>query len=128
MVRFNKFLFNQGWKLLKDAHDLSETLRDAENTRNMIRDFNYSREWAVAAEALDKELTQSYKEISELKVMVFALNQASNAIQGKGGGDGFDDFQRLEKLLELDQLGIIVNVLKNKGEIKEVDEFITEVV
>ena len=128
MVKFNQCLVDKGWELLRDAHDLGELLQDAEQTKDQIRKFNYSREWAIDADTLDMKLTKKYKEISELKLNVFTLNQVSNAIHGNDGGDGFNDFQRLEKLLELDQLGILFHALKAKGNVKDIGEFIIEVV
>ena len=65
MVKFNQCLVDKGWELLRDAHDLGELLQDAEHTKDLIRKFNYSRERAIDADTLDKELTKKDKQIFE---------------------------------------------------------------
>ena len=126
MVEFDGAMDEEGVKLLELFHDLAEIRCDVERINDAIRHATYSIEWYKNAEELDKRIVGKYTEVAELKGIVVAVNQASNFVRGNSC-DGYDDFLRLKKHLELDRWGLLAKALKSKGKIKEIGEIILKV-
>lgn len=124
MVEFNNFLGQEAWKLLEQSPDLKDIYDDVIKINRLLDSYTNILQWMDDANKLDKKLTVKHSEIAKLKAAVFTINQTANIIRGNNNGDGYDDFHRQRKILELDKWGLLAKALKEKDVIKEIGEII----
>lgn len=134
MIDFNVELVFRGLQILKEDDDFFDMKEDLENTKRIMKQVQYSVLMLIPdpaeqirrlqeANNQDQYLRKKYPDIEE---MLYAAEMLSK-VQGRASSHSKAPETNEYKLLEQDCYGIVLHVLKKKGIVTRVEEYIERV-